>query len=47
MKNTKTILTLYHITDEVADKLQKDGYKIICISYGYQNFYDLIIYEVA
>ena len=44
---TRTILTFWTDTETVADCLRHDGYKIVCICYGYQNFHDLIIFEVA
>lgn len=45
MKKTHTLLTPYEITDVTAEKLINSGHEIICISYGYQSFCDLIVYE--
>lgn len=45
MKETKTVLAPYQDTDFYISVLEKNGDKIICVSYGYTSFYDLIIYE--
>lgn len=45
MKKTNTFLVAYEMTDELADFLIGKGKTIICISYGYTNGFDLVIWE--
>lgn len=44
-KDTLLFYSPYFDTEMYVKMFEKQGYRIICIAYGYTNFQDLIIYE--
>lgn len=45
-KHVIEVLTHYNVTDEFCDFLISKGREIVCVSYGFYNELDLIVYEV-
>lgn len=44
--HTLAVLTHYNTTDEFCDFLIEKGREIVCVSYGYFNELDLVVYEI-